>query len=498
MPNLIEKICDCAEFKCLADPRWRLDNLYYIKDAYGKRVKFNMNWAQREIINSLHPCEIVLKCRQIGMTTVFAILNLDHVLWEDNVQAGIIAQTLDDASKIFKDKLKFAFDNLHPAIRPLFKIVGDSAKELAFSHGSAIRVGTSMRSSTLQYLHISEFGKICATDPERAREIITGSLNTVHVGQSIVIESTAEGNEGRYYEMCQEAEKNVGKKLSIVDFKFRFFPWHRHPEYVLDHPVEIPDNLKEYFDKVSLRGVELSDQQKWWYAHKYKTQREDMMREYPTFSDEAFAASQEGYWYATEMRELRDSGHFTNISYDRALPVHTAWDLGQADFQIIWFFQINRSGEIMVIDYLKKRDLSLNLTYAILQSKGYAYGTHIWPHDARARDRAGITFQSQASDLNLHGYVLENHDIKDGIRMVRSTLGKCWFDQNKCKEGILDLQNYKKKWSSSIGGWTSEPQHDDASHGADAFRYLCAGISKIRESSGSIENDIKAVRAYWG
>lgn len=420
------------------------------------------------------------------------------MLWTDNIQAGIIAQTMDDASNIFKDKLKFAFEHLHPALKPYFRTVGDSAKELSFAHGSAIRVGTSLRSSTLQYLHVSEFGKVCAKDPERAREIITGALNTVHAGQSIYIESTAEGKEGYFYDMCTLAESRVGKELGPLDFKFRFFPWYKHKDYVLEQPVPFSDYLKEYFDKIYLRGLRLTDQQKWWYAKKYETQQEDMQREFPAFSDEAFAASQDGYWYATQMKELWEAGHITSISYDRALPVHTAWDLGQADYQVIIFFQLNRAGEIMIIDYLKKRDLSIQATSAVLQAKGYTYGTHIWPHDANARDRAGITFKRQAADLNLNGVVLENHDLKDGIRLTRTTLSKCWFDQTKCKELIIDLESYKKRWSSSLGGWTSEELHDDASHGAAAMRYLASGLSKITDGNGSLAGDYKALRSYFG
>lgn len=431
------------------------------------------------------------------MTTIFSILGLDNVLWNDNFQAGIIAQTLEDTSNIFKDKLKYAFDHLHPAIRAMFKPIGESAKELAFSHGSVIRVGTSLRSSTLQYLHISEFGKICAKDPERAREIITGSLNTVHMGQRIIIESTAEGKEGYFYDMCQLAESRKDKPLGPLDFKFRFFPWHKHPEYILDNPVDIDEKTREYFDKIYLRGLRLTDQQKWWYVKKQETQQEDMQREYPSFSDEAFSASQDGYWYATQMRDLWEAGHITNVSYDRALPVHTAWDLGQLDFQVIIFFQVTRSGDINIIDYLKKRDLPLQMTASVLQAKGYTYGTHIWPHDANARDRAGITFKRQAADLNINGIVLEIHDLKDGIRLTRSILGKCWFDQKKCKDLVTDLESYKKKWSSSIGGWTSEEVHDEASHGAAAMRYLASGLNKVTHQ-GSMKNDYDAVRKYFG
>lgn len=446
-----------------------------------------------------HPFKIILKCRQIGMTTGFCIDELDQILWNRNSQVGIIAQTRDDGKDIFTDKLKFSFDSLDARIRPAFRLVGDSADELSFSHGSVIRVGTSLRSSTLQCLHISEFGKICAKYPEKAREIITGSLNTVHAGQKIVIESTAEGKEGYFYEMCQTALDRQRKDipLSPLDFKFFFFPWWQHPEYMLDHFVDITEMLEEYFAKLQLNGITLSDPQKWWYAKKYETQKEDMFREYPSTPEEAFAASQDGFWYAVQMRELHEAGHIINVSYDRALPVHTAWDLGQADFMVIWFFQITRQGEINIIDYFQKRDMALNLCVGMLNSKGYTYGTHIWPHDANARDRAGISFVQQARSFGLSGLVLESHSLRDGINLVRATLGKCWFDKVKCKEGISSLENYKKTWSSKIGGWNSEPSHDEASHGADALRYLCSGLSKINPNRPK-DSDIKALNAWFG
>jgi len=196
------------------------------------------------------------------------------------------------------------------------------------------------------------------------------------------------------------------------------------------------------------------------------------------------------------MKQLREDGHITNVSYDRALPVHTAWDLGQADYMCIWFFQVNRQGELNIIDYFQAKDTSLDLIVSVLQQKGYTYGTHIWPHDANARDRAGITFVKQAGELNLHGIVLENHDLKDGINKVRSTLSRCWFDERKCKLGLHALEAYKKRWSPSLGGWTADPCHDDASHGADAFRYLAAGCDRVSGRS-SVEDDYKAVNAYF-
>ena len=500
MTKNIQKIVkQFPNLKKLWNQKWRLSHIYWIKDPNGNKIIFRPNWAQRELLDNLHNCNIVLKARQLGITTLFCIYLLDQVLWNEHTQAGIIAHTLDDAKNIFVDKLKFAFDSLHPAIRQLFRTVGDSAKELSFSHGSVIRVGTSLRSSTLQYLHISEMGKICAKFPEKAREIVTGALNTVHHGQFIAIESTAEGREGAYYEMCQEAfrKKAKGSSFGEMDFHPFFFPWWKHPTYSLNEVQEISLDQEKYFDKIKIDGIDLTEEQKYWYIKKEAVQREDMLREFPTTQEEAFAASQVGNWYATQIKELYDSGHVTTISYDKTKPVHTAWDLGQRDATAIWFFQFNRVGEIMVIDYFERPDTPIDVTAQMLNEKGYTYGTHLWPHDSRNRSLAGITFEKQAHPFGLSGLVLQRHEVLDGINLVRTTLSKMWFDEKRCAKGLAALSNYKKTWNTRIGGYTSQPLHDEASNGSDAMRYLCSGYHLVEES-GTVENDFAAMRHYWG
>lgn len=257
--------------------------------------------------------------------------------------------------------------------------------------------------------------------------------------------------------------------------------------------------LKEYFAKLALQGINLTEPQMWWFAKKYMIQREDMAREFPSTPEEAFQASQEGFWYAREIKELYDSGHITNVSYDKQLPCHSSWDLGQADSCSIWFFQINRSDDVNVIDFWQKNNTPLAQIAQMLKDKGYTYGIHIWPHDANARDRAGITFAQQARPFNLSGLVLEPHNLLEGINLVRTGLSKCWFDRTKCQEGLKHLENYAKRWNNSFGGWTSEPVHNDASHASDSFRYLIAGLSRVTGSSGSLEKDYNVLRKhYWG
>ena len=191
------------------DPRWRLSNLYTITDKAGTRVPFRPNSAQLALLDDLHSANIILKARQLGFTTLCCLIYLDACIFTPNTRAGVIAHKLDDAKVIFRDKIKYPYDQLDEGLKAAAPAVQDSADTLTFANNSSIRVSTSMRSGTLQYLHVSEFGKICAQYPEKAREIVTGALNTVEAGQFIVIESTAEGQEGAFYRMCQEARENA-------------------------------------------------------------------------------------------------------------------------------------------------------------------------------------------------------------------------------------------------------------------------------------------------
>lgn len=220
----------------LKDRRWRLENLYWIKDKEGRRVKFKLNWAQQELLDNLHNLVIIPKARQLGITTFFCILFLDHCLWNRNINAAIIADRYVSAKSIFQDKVKFAYDNLHPLIKIIVPAFRDSANEMRFGSGSIFKVSTSLRSGTCQLLHISEFGKICRQFPHKANEIITGALNTVAKGQFIAIESTAEGRGGHFAEMVRVAQAKQLKDETItdMDYKLFFFPWWKHNEYRID------------------------------------------------------------------------------------------------------------------------------------------------------------------------------------------------------------------------------------------------------------------------
>lgn len=461
----------------LSNAKWRINNLYYIVDKQGRKIKFNLNWAQEDLYNNMWYCNVVLKARQLGISTFICLLFLDRCLFNSNQSAGIIAHTLEDAQQLFR-RVKFAYDNLPEPLRDKIKADNDTSQMLKFSNGSSLRVGTSLRSSTFQYLHISEFGKICAKYPDKAQEIVTGSLNTVAPGQYIFIESTAEGKDGYFYDICKRAEKTKDDDLSKIDFKFHFFPWHKEPGYRIGSNIRIDDDLSKYFSHLENIKINLDDEQKAWYASRYAVQAEDMWREYPSTPEESWQVSNEGLYYSKQMSVALVEGRIGKVPYEEALPVYTAWDLGYNDSTAIWFFQVYGK-EIRLIDYIEGSD-SLQHWLGVVKSKPYIYEKHLAPHDIEVHEMStGQTRLSFARKMGVNLIKVAKSDIIFGIDSVKNILNRCWFDERKCAQGIKCLENYKKDWDERNACWRSQPLHNWASHGSDAFRTLATGLHFI-------------------
>lgn len=466
----------------LKDRKWRLDNLYYITDKRGEKKVFKCNWAQSQLYEDLHYCNIVLKARQLGITTFITLLFLDTALFNSNVSCGIVADTEENAKYIFR-KIKFAYDCLPDSLKDIRAAQIDSAKELTFANNSLIRVGTSLRSATFQYLLISEFGKIAAEDYKRANEIMTGSLNTIAAGSYCFIESTARGREGAFYDLCAEAKKlqDLGKSLTKMDFRFHFLPWFRHPEYRLAESVHIPEDLVKYFKELQeVHSIKIEPAQMAWYALKHKTQGDDMTREYPSTPEEAFLENVEGHYYSKLISKARNERRITNVPYDENLPVFVTMDLGFSDSTALWFYQLH-GAEIRLIDYYENSGESLNHYIRFIKAKPYIIERVFAPHDASSTEYStGLTRIQSARNLGLELTVLKKLGIQEGIDAARNMFNRCWFDEVKCEKGLRALDNYRKEWNEALGTFRDQPRHDHFSHGADSFRYLAQSIVKAR------------------
>lgn len=283
-------------FACLSDPWWRINHLYWIEDEHGEAVKFKLRPWQELLLRTMWFLNIVLKARQLGFTTAIDIFIFDRTLFNANTKSGIIAHKREDAVVIFRTKIKFAYDRLPRELKQAIGAKSDRAGEMEFTNGSSIRVAVSMRSGTLQYLHISEFGKLCAEFPIRAQEVISGSLNTLHEGAVCFIESTAEGAGGHFFTMTLKAKRNTdsGAPLNRLQYKFHFFPWFDDPKYAIEPGPDfvLSSADQEYFAAVEqAMGRQLSIQQRCWYVTKADEQGDKMKQEFPSSPMEAFLFS---------------------------------------------------------------------------------------------------------------------------------------------------------------------------------------------------------------
>lgn len=328
---------------------WRLNNLYWIVDENNQRVKFQFTWSQQIMYKFMWYFNIILKARQVRSTTFWCIFILDMCLFNSNIRAGIIAHNREEAEEIFEHKIKYPYNQLPEELKSELSSDQASARKISFTNNSSIRVGTSLRSGTYAVVLITEHGKICAKYPEKAKEITSGTIPTIHPGQMFIDESTAEGSDGDFYRFCTTARNNKieGRELSKLDFKFFFFPWWKQPEYQISPAgVDIPPKLIEYFN--SIEGlpipteleeyygkgfIRLNDAQKAWYVKRSEIMGFLMKQEYPSTPEEAFESSAMGLPFSPLHHVIRP------VQIPDNAPVYTTFDWGYGKpFSWLWFW----------------------------------------------------------------------------------------------------------------------------------------------------------------
>lgn len=422
-------------------------------------------------------------------TTLFTILWLDTALFsKDPIVCAIVAHEREAAEAIFR-KVLFAYTKLPKELQAIFPIKSQSKTEIVFAHNDAsIKVATSVRSNTIHRLHVSEMGKIARKYPAKAREVISGSLPAVPASGIVVIESTAEGEDGPFYDMAMRANALREKRvpLSRKDFKLHFFGWWEDQAYTLDdaHDTALIDEAaNEYFAKVEVDiGRPLSEGQRLWYQATLQSEFSGdealMWQEYPATLAEAFRASTEGCYYTKQLTAARRQQRILPvIPIETSVPVYTFWDLGRSDFTAIWLMQ-KVGPEHRFIWYYENSGEELDHFAQWLLERKLTYARHYLPHDAGIK-RLGETPDTNRSLKESLERLLPGHRVEvvprvsnvlSGIQSTREAFASSWFHETHCLQGLQRLAAYRKEWDRNRGCWKDEPRHDEASHGADAFR----------------------------
>lgn len=218
----------------------------------------------------------------------------------------------------------------------------------------------------------------------------------------------------------------------------------------------------------------------------------------------SFQRGAEGSYYGKLIQKARDDERICNLPIIPDLPVHTSWDIGIGDCTSIFCFQILRNGNYHFIYFYENQGEGLEHYIKHLnefkKNNDIEFGTHLVPHDMENKEfSTGVDRIQTAKEFGFDMTVVPRKSIEEGIQAVRSILPLCYFDVKKCSYGLKCLDFYRKKWNDSLKVYYNEPLHDKWSHGADSFRYAAMGIKMgLVGHSGSAENDIKAIKSYWG
>lgn len=482
----------------LASQAWRLNNLYWVEDENGNKVKFRPRWEQRELHNNLHDLNAVLKCRQPGISTYCAILMLDFALFTPNKTSGIIDKTDEDAKRKL-DKIRFAYEHLDDPddettaaigllLKQTIRLTTDNTKELAFSNDSKVWAGTKMRGGTLQFLWITELGYTSYYNPDQAEEIKKGALNTVHAGNRIIVESTHEGGKfGVWYNILKLAME-ARAPLSIVDWAFHFFAWHKHTAYAIDPPPSWQPDADHvtYFKELLGEGIALTPGQRFWYAKKHASIGESMKSEFPSTPQEAFEAVIKGAIYGKLISALRAKKRIVDYEHDPAKPLYTFWDIGNSDFTAIWLIQFS-GRDICALAYRCSSGQIPSFYAGIVREWERDYeipiATHYLPHDARNKQFGAKSAEDQLRAAGLNNLIVVDRtpDVWSSINYLRSILPRFVFHKTNCghswnhdgrdmPSGIQCLEGYHTKEDASSGVIREMPVHDETSHGSDALR----------------------------
>lgn len=209
----------------------------------------------------------------------------------------------------------------------------------------------------------------------------------------------------------------------------------------------------------------------------------------------SFEAAIQGAYYGNEMKAATEQGRIGTVPYDPSMKVITSWDLGVGDSTAIWFAQFI-GAERRFIDYYECSGVGLDHYAKVLQEKGYIYGEHILPHDARVRELgSGKTRVETLDNLGLQNITIApNLMLDDGIQATRSALATSWFDEKKCARGLEALRQYQRDFDEKGKTWRGRPKHDWTSHGADSFRYMIVGHRGVSADWGQpIKRNLKGV-----
>jgi phage terminase large subunit len=190
----------------------------------------------------------------------------------------------------------------------------------------------------------------------------------------------------------------------------------------------------------------------------------------------------DGAYFAAQLAEARQ-GRIGHVAPDPLLQFRAYWDIGISDSTAIWVAQF-AGREIRCLAYCEAQGQPLGYYTNWLREHGYGSAVCVLPHDGAKRDTvSAVRFEDHLREGGFSVQTVPNQGKGAALKRIeaaRRLFPNFWFDEDGCREGLKSLGAYHEridpKRNTGLG-----PEHDWASHGADAFGLMCVAYDKPRE-----------------
>ena len=338
-------------------------------------------------------------------------------------------------------------------------------------------------SDSIQALGLGQFYEVLESEIRG----LNGSL-FVFTGLATNTAESIKSYEGIDRVWCEEAQTISKKSWDIL------IPTIRKPNseiWVSFNPALDTDDTYQRFvvnPPENAKVVKVNWQDNPWFPDVLEDERQHSLKTNPDYAniwEGDCKAAVDGAIYANEIREAQEDNRITNVPYDPMLKVHVVMDLGWNDSMSVILCQKGVS-DLRIIGYIEDDHRTLDSYSAQLKNLPYNWGTMFLPHDGQSKDfKHGISAEDIMRKLGWDIRIVPKQDIESGIKLARMNFHRIYFDKS-ANRLVECLKNYRR----SINSATNEPGaplHDEFSHGADAFRYLCTSIEAMKNESWSRE-----------
>ena len=218
----LKKVIRQEYLKCAQDPVHFMKKYCFIQHPQRGRIQFHLYPFQEKVLRLVqeNPYSIILKSRQLGISTLSAGYSLWLMLFHKDKNILCIA-TKQDTAKNMVTKVKFMYHNLPSWLK--IDAAEDNKLTLRLHNGSQIKATSASsdagRSEAVSLLLIDEAAFI-----DQIGEIWASAQQTLATGGGCIALSTPYGTGNWFHQTWVRAEEGTNDFLPIK------LPWFVHPE----------------------------------------------------------------------------------------------------------------------------------------------------------------------------------------------------------------------------------------------------------------------------